>query len=189
MPARSHETTPDTRPPATPEVTARFQDRDAVEGAVDALVEAGIPPDQIRVSVCTPDGSVRRHIEVKSRMGALRGSLRGAAVGGLTVPAALLLWGAAAYGWPWIAELGSAAVAALLGGAAAGALAGVTIGGILAMGRWTGGEQLTAEDLREGFVRVTVHGDGLQDRARGVLEPRDDAEIVAPARAADRDGS
>jgi len=169
--------------PASPQVTARFQDRDALERAVDALLEAQIPPDQIRVSVRSEEGTVQRRIPVKARLGALRGALRGAAVGGVLAAIAVLLLSTGSFAGSELGDAAFALLSGVVGATAAGALAGVTIGGIWSMGQWTGGETLSEQELKDGFAVITVHGDGLRARSEGVLASLDGAAMAASRRA------
>ncbi len=166
-------------------ITASFYDRAATEHAVDDLVAAGIPRDDISVvmSNATRDryyggeGDVRGANIAKGAAGggAIGGSL-GAIAGGLLIGGGVL---AVATGGAAIPFLVAGPIAGALAGGGAGAAVGSVIGALVGAGVPEHEAHAIEGDIRNGGVVLAVRTDDARDEAvRGIL--RRDGGGVAP---------
>jgi hypothetical protein len=151
------------------EVEGIFRDREAVEDAVYALGQQSVPSDSIHVYVADTDGRRTRELNVEREAGTLRGALYGALGGAVVGLAIVLAIPTGAFGPVSIEFLTADTLLGAIRVIVTLAVAGVPLGAILGMGHWRGGERISAEELGDGALVVTVRSDELADTARQVL--------------------
>jgi hypothetical protein len=149
-------------------VTGTFHDQKKAAKAVEALVDASIPIEDVSVVVRDSSGEHDVPLEEKTRAGkgAVIGGAIGAALG--AVGATLVVTGAVAA--PGIGLLAAGPVLAIIRGLVAGLALGEPIGLLAGLDFWKERADLHAEDLKNGAALIAVHSDALHEKAKAILE-------------------
>jgi hypothetical protein len=149
-------------------VTGTFHDEEKAAQALQALINEGVPLDELSVVVADERGEHDVPIEEKRPVlkSTLAGTALGAALGG--VGAVLVATGVLAA--PGIGLVAAGPVLAILRGVATGAFFGELVGLHAGLGFWKEEADLHGEDLKKGAALLVVHSDDLHDAARAVFE-------------------
>lgn len=145
-----------------------YHDERRASKAVEELIDAHVPVEEIHVIVRNAEGDdhevqLEYHTAIQ-RVGIVGGAV-GAVVGG--VCATLVDIGVLPVSLPFLA---SAPALATLEGVVLGAGAGGILGALAGLGRWTDEADLHDEDLEHGAALIAVQNPSLQDVARRIFE-------------------
>lgn len=158
-------------------IEGTFHQPKKVAHAVDALLDASIPADDIRVRVSLHDGEHELPIATKRTVG-IWGIVAGSLIGGVVGLAVAWLVSAgiiSPFGMslllahePWLT---------LVRGALAGIAIGFMCGLVLGLAVWRARVDLNGANVERDAASIVVRSDGLHDLARSILE-KSGAETV-----------
>jgi hypothetical protein len=149
-----------------------FKDEEAVQQALQELLEHHYDPSQ--VSIMVSDHHHREAVAVEHVDGIAPGSRIGAVVGavlGATLVATGVLAGPGGL-------LAAGPVLQALGGAAAGAASGTAYGAFLGMDFWDEVADLHATEVGDGAVWIAVHAEGREGDAEAALRQHGALHVV-----------
>lgn len=148
-------------------VTASFHDEERASRAIEGLVEAGVPVDEI--SVVLMDASGAHEVPIHETTPVVKGAVAGGAIGGVLGGLGAVLAATGVVMGPGAILLASGPVLAAIQGVVGGAGLGYGIGVLASLDQWKDEADLHAEDLEKGAALITVHSDELHDVAREIL--------------------
>ncbi|MGE0161263.1 MAG: hypothetical protein AB7T31_17845 [Gemmatimonadales bacterium] len=148
-------------------IEGRFETAESAAQAVEHLIDANIPTDQIDVYTIDRSGNRGPKAKMSQAPGVKRGALIGAAVGAVFGLLAFIAVGVTgSFGVDDVATLTAVHALYYIGACAA---AGVPLGAAIGMTGWIGKRRLdTAGSHAQSFV-VVVRTDSLGDEARHAL--------------------
>jgi hypothetical protein len=148
-------------------VMGTYHDKEKVTAAVEALLEQGVPVDEVSVILTDRTGEEVRSIPVEEDTGATRGATVGGLMGASLGAVGVTLVATGIVLAPGVSLLAAGPVLALLVGGSG--LAGAAIGAPLGTGQWRGLNDVTMEELQRGAVVVGVHSEELAGLARKIF--------------------
>ena len=148
-------------------VMGTYHDKDKVTRAVEALLEKGVPVDEISVVLTDRTGEEVRSIPVKEDTGATSGATVGGLVGASLGAVGVTLVATGIVLAPGVSLIAAGPVLALLIGGSG--LAGAAVGAPLGMGNWRGLRDVAMEEVERGSAVVAVHSDELAGLARRIF--------------------
>lgn len=149
-------------------MTGVYHDEDRAAEAIEELVQAGVPLDEVSVLVSDEAGS--REVPVQEKDSVVKGAVVGGAVGSVLggLGAALATTGVVT--GPGALLLGAGPVLGMVRGVVSGGGFGYGIGVLAGLDFWKDEADFHGADLEKGAAIITVHSDDLHDTARGVFE-------------------
>jgi hypothetical protein len=148
-------------------VTGSFHDEELAAKAIEGLVEAGVPVDEISVVVMDAGGA--HEVPIQETTPVLKGGIAGGALGGVLGGVGAVLAATGVVVGPGAILLASGPVLAAIQGVVGGAGLGYGVGVLASLDYWKDEADLHAEDLEKGAALITVHSDDLHDVAREIL--------------------
>ncbi|MEZ4417704.1 MAG: general stress protein [Gemmatimonadota bacterium] len=144
-----------------------YHDPAAASEAIHALVDAGVPVDEI--SVVMQEAAGTHDVPVEDHTKGTRGAVLGGAIGAALGAVGGVLVSTGVIAAPGLALLAAGPLTAAFKGAWVGGAFGEVSGLLEGLGRLESDVDLSQEDLVNGAALIAIHSDDLHDVAMNVL--------------------